>query len=62
MRVIKNSTTALLMMLGTFEIAQQGWVVVTLQADQYSGEASWLITDESGFVGESLQELLPATV
>lgn len=32
--------------------AQQGWVVVTLQADQYSGETSWLITDESGFVGE----------
>lgn len=33
-------------------MAQQGWVVVTLQADQYSGETSWLITDESGFVGE----------
>ena len=32
--------------------AQQGWVVVTLQADQYSGETSWLISDESGFVGE----------
>lgn len=40
------------MFLPFFATAQQGWVVVTLQADQYSGETSWLITDESGFVGE----------
>jgi hypothetical protein len=33
-------------------LSQQGWVVVTLQADQYSGETSWLISDETGFVGE----------
>ena len=32
---------------------RQGWVVVTLQyADQYSSETSWLITDETGMVGE----------
>ena len=43
---------SLLFFLPLLASAQQGWVVVTLQADQYSGETSWLITDESGFVGE----------
>ena len=43
---------SLLFLLPMLASAQQGWVVVTLQADQYSGETSWLITDESGFVGE----------
>ena len=45
-------TLFLLGMIPTLLFAQQGWVVVTLQADQYSGETSWLISDESGFVGE----------
>mgnify|MGYP003110646505 CR=1 FL=1 len=48
-----------LMFLPLLASAQQGWVVVTLQADQYSGETSWLITDESGFVGD-LQDSSPA--
>ena len=40
------------LLLPLVSLAQQGWVVVTLQADQYSSETSWLITDETGMVGE----------
>ena len=50
--IAARAVNLLLLLAPTFAMAQQGWVVVTLQADQYSGETSWLITDESGFVGE----------
>ena len=41
-----------MMFLPLFASAQQGWLVVALQADLYSSETSWLITDENGFVIE----------
>ncbi len=50
-----------LMFLPLLASAQQGWVVVTLQADQYSGETSWLISDESGFVGEESPGLIASS-
>lgn len=50
--LMRNLLSILLLGMCSVLSAQQGWVVVTLQADQYSGETSWLISDESGFVGE----------
>ncbi len=50
--IAAKAVSLLTLLFPLVSLAQQGWVVVTLQADQYSSETSWLITDETGMVGE----------
>ena len=37
----------LLMFLPLFATAQQGWVSIAIQGDQYGGETTWLVRDSS---------------
>ena len=50
--IAAKAVSLLTLLFPLVSLAQQGWVVVTLQADEYSNETSWLITDETGMVGE----------
>lgn len=49
---MKNLLTILLIGACNILFAQTGWVNVSIQADQYSLETSWVITDENGLVVE----------
>ena len=45
--------TSILLLVPFVAFSQQGWVVVSLQADQYSGETSWVIVDDNNVYEES---------